>query len=148
MSLSVFMRCRPILCCWSMWRFYQDLLMSLTISLSLFPPPSLSFSFSLSPLFLSLWCIPALMELQQEDKVVSKYFSVFVRTVSQFKHCSWNALICIYTHTAANNDREILITLVCESTKGQNTARITFKKRDLMNITLQRTKDKITLYFQ
>lgn len=48
--------------------------MPLTISLSL---PHLSCPLSpsnLSPLFISFCCIPALMELQQEDKVVSKLF--------------------------------------------------------------------------
>lgn len=38
---------------------------------------SLSLSLLLSSPFLSFSCIPALMELQQEDKVVSKPFSAF-----------------------------------------------------------------------
>lgn len=37
---------------------------------------------------LSLCCIPALMELQQEDKVVSKSFSAFLGTVSEHKRCT------------------------------------------------------------
>ena len=69
-----------------------------THNLSLPPLPSVS--------LFSFCCIPALMELQQEDKVVSKSFSAFLGTVSDHKHCSWNAMICLYTHTAANNDKK------------------------------------------
>lgn len=46
-----------------------------THNLSLSPPSFLPpLPSNLSPLFISFCCIPALMELQQEDKVVSKLF--------------------------------------------------------------------------
>lgn len=61
------------------------------------------------------------MELQQEDKVVSKSFSAFFGTVSEtqalfFKCCD---MYTVHAHTAANHDmkqtRKGLINVVCES---------------------------------
>lgn len=62
--------CRNAMC--------QSVLMSLTIFLPFPFLLSLSLSLSSTP-SISVCCIPALMELQQEDKVVSKSFSNLFR---------------------------------------------------------------------
>lgn len=59
--LSVFMQCHQIQCTWSVWRYYQDLLMPLTISVSLYLlcclalPPLWLPVFFLSAAFLLSW---------------------------------------------------------------------------------------------
>lgn len=112
------MRCHPILCCWSVWQYYQDLLMPLTISLSLSfllsSPLPASDSLFLSAAFLLSW------NCNRRTKWLANPFSEFLGTVSEHKHWSWNAVICIYAHAAADNDtkqpRQVPISLVCEST--------------------------------
>lgn len=69
-------------------------------------PTNVFHCLDLSLFCLCFLCISALMELQQEDKVVSKCFSVFLGimpSILLLKCCKVTFDVCSYTHTAANN---------------------------------------------
>ena len=80
---------------------YLSPCLSLSVLNSAFP---CSLSLSLIAVFL-LCCIPAFMELHQEDKVVSKPFSVFpLDCLSYYKHRSSKRCHDIYTHTVVKTN--------------------------------------------